>query len=437
MTTVLARVVRVIAAVLGVLAIGPRAAHAQVFTERGFVEGQYTFYPQVAPNDNVQNVVDGLYRQEFFIKPSSWFQVAAGLDFRANSHDQVDTQWRLDWDDRTLLRPAAAVRRLAATFAAPHFVLDVGKQFIRWGNADILNPTDRFAPRDYLNVFNTDLLPVIGGRAAVQFGAESFEAVWVPRFTPSRLPALNQRWTVLPPEAEGLTIIDGGSVFPTGSQQGARWRHAGEHFEASASIYDGFYNLPNIDVVPVVTSSSTTSTSTTSTSTTTSAETSTVRLVRSYPKLRTFGGELSIPTSVVSLKGEAAYFTSPDSTNREFILYVVEIERQTGEWMLSGGYIGESVTRSGTGFRFAPDEGVARSIIGRAAYTVDPTKSFTIEGAVSQNGDGAYVKGEFSDAFSSHWRITFTGVGIGGQDTDFIGQYRRNSNVSMTLRVSF
>ena len=411
------RWVYAVAAALGILMIAPRAADAQVVAERGFVEGQYTFFPQIAPNDKVQNVVDGLWREEVFVRPRPWLQFAVGFDLRANSHDQVDKQWRLDLDDRTILRPAAAMRRLAATFTAKHLAIDIGKQFIRWGNADILNPTDRFAPRDYLNVINTDLLPVIGGRASVQFGTETVEAVWVPQLTPSRLPLIDQRWTVLPPEAEGLRIIDGGSVFPKGSQVGARWRHAGEHFEASASIFNGFYNLPNIDVQQV--------------------DDTTVRLVRTYPKLRTVGGELSIPTSVVSLKGEAAYFASPDSTSREFILYVVELERQTGEWMLSGGYIGESVTREGEGFRFAPDEGVAQSIIGRAAYTLDPTKSVTIEGALRQSGDGAYVRGEFSNAFSSHWRITFTGVALGGKDTDFIGQYHRNSNVSMTLRVSF
>ena len=42
-----------------------------------------------------------------------------------------------------------------ATVAAGGFTLDVGKQFIRWGRADVLNPTDRFAPRDFLNVIDT------------------------------------------------------------------------------------------------------------------------------------------------------------------------------------------------------------------------------------------------------------------------------------------
>jgi len=392
-------------------------SRAQAVSSRGFVEGVGYAFPQLTANDDAHFVGDLLAREELFVKAADWLRFTAGLDVRANSHDQVEPEWRLDFQDRGVLRPKLSVRRLSATLNRGGFNVDIGKQFIRWGNADILNPTDRFAPRDYLNVISTDLLPVIGGRASVQFGAESFEAVWIPHFTPSRLPLFGQRWTVLPPEAAGLTIVDGGSVFPKGSQQGARWRHAGEHFEVSASIFDGFYNLPNFDIQPV--------------------DTETVRLVRVFPVLRAYGGELSIPTSVVTLKAEAEAFTSPGTTNREFILYVVELERQTGEWMLSGGYIGESVTRSGVGFRFAPDEGLARSFIGRAAYTVDPTKSVTIEGAVRQTGDGAYVRGEFSDAFSSHWRVTFAGVGITGKDTDFIGQYHLNSNVSMTLRVSF
>jgi hypothetical protein len=397
---------------------GVRMAAAQTVTQRGFIEGQDTLFAHLVPNDQERQVVDAIYREEVFVKPARWLQFAAGLDFRANTHDQVDTRWRLDFSDRTILRPAAAVRRLAATVTTKYLTVDIGKQFIRWGNADILNPTDRFAPRDYLDVIDTDLIPVLGGRAALHFGPETIEAVVVPRFTPSRLPLFDQRWTVLPPAAAGLTIVDGGSVFPKGSQQGVRWRHAGEHFEASASIYDGFYNLPSLDAQLLSPSS--------------------VQLTRFYPSLRTYGADFALPTSWLTLKGEAAYFTSPETVNREYILYVVELERQAGEWMLDGGYIGESVTRSGPpAFRFAPDEGITRSFIGRASYTVDPRRTFTVEGLVRQSGDGAYVKAQFSDALSGHWRVTFTGVGIRGTDTDFVGQFNRNSYGSITLRVSF
>jgi hypothetical protein len=47
------------------------------------------------------------------------------------------------------------------------------------------------------------------------------------------------------------------------------------------------------------------------------------------------------------------------------------------------------------------------------------------------------VKGEFSDALASHWRLTLSGVGITGDSDDFIGQFSRNSHVSVGLRFNF
>jgi hypothetical protein len=394
-----------------------QSAGAQVFSQRGFIEGRDVVFPQAAPNDPVRDVGDALFREEAFYKPAHWFQFAAGLDLRANSHQQVEDQWRLDFSDRGIRRPRAAVRRLEATFTAGHVTVDVGKQFIRWARADILNPTDRFAPRDYLNVIDSDFLPVLGARTSVQAGAETFEVVWVPRLTPSRLPLIDQRWTVLPPAAEGITLVDGGATIPKHSQQGVRWRHVGDRFEAALSYFDGYNNLPNIDVMPISASAA--------------------ELIRAYPALRSYGADAAIPTRWVTLKGEAAYLRSPNATNNDYVLYVLEVERQTGEWVLDGGYAGEVVTRNLGIFRFAPDEGLARSIIGRASYTVDPRRTVAIEAAVKQNGNGFYLKGEFSESAGEHWRVTVAGVGLAGNAGDFLGQYHRNSNGSVTLRYSF
>lgn len=390
---------------------------AQTISQRGFVEGRAFGFPQIAPNDTTRAIGDVLVREEVFVKPAGWIQFAAGLDLRENSHDQVEDDWRLDFRDRGARRPRAAVRRLTATVTAGGFALDVGKQFIRWARADILNPTDRFAPRDFLNVIDTDFLPVLGARASVQIGSETFEAVWVPRLTPSRMPLVGQRWAVLSPGAPGISIQDRGSDIPRGSQEGVRWSHAGA-FEASLSYFDGFNHLPNIEARMLPSSL-------------------TVGVTRVYPALRTYGGDVAVPTGWFTLKGEAAYFTSPSSTNEEYVLYVVEIERQTGEWLLNGGYAGEVVTSSLSSFPFAPDRGVARSIIGRASYTVDPRRSVAIEGAVRQTADGFYVKGEYSQAWGQHWRMTATGVGIAGDANDFLGQFHRNSHGSIALRFSF
>ena len=169
----------VLAIALGLVA---SPAAGQAVSQAGFVEGQGYWFPEVTFNDSAHYVGDALLRQEVVLRPAKWIQFVAGAELRANSHGQVEDEWRLDWDDRGLLRPRAAVRQLVAKITAGRFRLDVGKQFVRWGRADIVYPTDRFAPRDYLNVVTTELLPVIGARALLQAGSETFEGAWVPRF---------------------------------------------------------------------------------------------------------------------------------------------------------------------------------------------------------------------------------------------------------------
>jgi len=401
---------------IGIVVLLPAAAAAQPVTQRGFIDGRDFLFPQRAPNDATRNVGDLLAREEVFLKPSEWFQIAAGLDMRANSHDQVESAWRFDWDDRAIRRPRFALRRLAVTVSKGPLTIDAGKAFIRWARADVLNPTDRFAPRDFMNVLDTDVLPVIVVHPSLRFRNETFEAVWSPQLTPSRLPLFNQRWTVLPPAVQGIPIVDGGSHLPSGSEQGVRWSHAGSRFDASLSFFDGFNHLPNVETRLLPTG---------------------LELTRVFPELRSYGGDLAIPTRWVMLKGEAAYFTSPTSTNDEYVLYVIEVERQIREWVLVVGYAGEAVTQNRGVFSFAPDRGIAKSILGRAAYTVDPRRTVAIEAAVRQGGDGLYIKGEYSQAFAQHWRLTLTGVGIEGEPDDFLGQFNHNSNVSIALRFSF
>jgi len=67
--------------------------------------------------------------------------------------------------------------------------------------------------------------------------------------------------------------------------------------------------------------------------------------------------------SMVHHQGEAAYFTSSAASADEYLLYVAQIERQTGEWVWVGGYAGEAVTRLRSSQTFAPDRGLSRAIV--------------------------------------------------------------------------
>jgi hypothetical protein len=407
------------AAVLAAICLAWTAsATAQTFEQRGFVEGRGTLFPQTAPQDTKQSIADLLARDEVFWTPADWFRAEAGIDLRANSHGQVESDWRLDFDDRTARRPRLSLRRAAVTLENDRLALTAGKQFIRWGRTDVLNPTDRFAPRDYLTVLDNDFLAVTGVRPSVRFGGETFEAVLLPRMTPSRMPLLDKRWVVAPPSAAGVPLVDGGSVVPGRAEYGARWAHTGSRVDLALSFFDGFNDLPTISGVYV-------------------PERQVIEVTRTYPAIRTYGVDFALPTTWFLLKGEAVRFDSPADVTDEYALFVLEAERQVGEWLLVGGYAGEAVIASREAFVFAPDRGIARSLLGRAAYTVDPRRTVAIEGAVREQGTGGFVRGEYSQTFAGRWRLTLAGVGVGGEADDFLGQFRRNSNVSLALRVSF
>jgi hypothetical protein len=139
---------RSLSALTAVVVLHAAAVSAQPISYRGFIDGRATVFPQDAVNDTVNAIGDGLARLEISATPAEWLRLAGGLDARANSHEQVEDSWRLDVADRGALRPRLSVRRLAATLHRGPLTADPAST-IRWGKADIVTPTDRFAPRDF------------------------------------------------------------------------------------------------------------------------------------------------------------------------------------------------------------------------------------------------------------------------------------------------
>jgi len=386
----------------------------QTFSQRGFLETDFIGYPQTAPNDSGQAIGEALFRYEAFYKLNSDWQFAGGMDARTDTHAQVDRVWELSWGDREGRRPTFEIRQLNATYSKKKLTVVLGKQFIRWGKADILNPTDRFAPQDYLTVVDSDFLGITAARATYGGQSNTIDLVWAPLFTPSRIPLLDQRWSNVPP---GIALTELAPSFPGGSQFGARWNHIGAVAEYSLSFYDGRNNLPLFNFQQ--------------------PQPLTVDVERYYPQMRMYGGDAAIPLKGVTVKAEAAYFTSTTKTEDEYALYVVQLERQAGEWFFIGGYAGQVVTEHRSIFDFAPDRGLTSAFLGRAGYTIDTNRSVALEMAVRQNGKGEWAKLEYSQAFGAHWRATAAFTLIRGDESDFLGQYRRNSHAMLALRYSF
>src|SRR5207247_6319932 len=119
---------------------------------------------------------------------------------------------------------------------------------------------------------------------------------------------------------------------------------------------------------------------------------------RFYPKMRMAGVDTAIPLRWLTLKGETGYFTSSDRRADEYALYVIQLERQSGEWFFVGGYAGQIVSNRGTQIGdFSPDRGLTKTLLGRAGYTIDTNRSIAFEAAVRQNGDGTWAKFEYSN----------------------------------------
>lgn len=392
---------------------------AQTMSQKGFAEVRSTAYPQRAANDTTRLVGEMLLRYEAVVTPVQWLRLAGAFDLRGDTHDQTDASWAPDWEDRGPQRPRIGVRRLSIVANHGPLTVEVGRQFIRWGKADVLNPTDRFAPRDFLNVFDSDFLAVTGARAIVEGRSDTLDVVWVPRFTPSRLPLEAQRWAAAGAPA-GFSVLDAGRLLPDARQVGARWSRLGRGFEFSVAGYRGVNHLPAFEagLDPA-------------------APLPTVRVARFFPAIWMVGADAAVPLSPFTLKGEAAFFGSRDSRVDEYWLYVVQVERQAGEWLFVGGYAGEAVTAKRQAASFAPDRGLTKALIGRASLTIDTNRSVAVEGALRQNLDGSWVRLEYSQASGQHLRCTVQGSWLRGEPGDFFGRFARNSNITATIRYSY
>lgn len=394
----------------------------QAFSQRGFVEGDFFVFPQTAPNDSSHIVGDGMLRWDASYQPVPWFTLSGGIQAQTDTHHETERSFRFDTDDRGLLRPAISLRSFEVTLHKGHFTADIGKQFIHWGKADILNPTDRFGPRDYLKVVDNQPLGVLAARVTAEYHDTSIDLVWTPRFTPSRMPLINQRWALLPPDVPP-NVENAGTVFPGGGQYGARVNHVGHGYEVSASIFEGYNNLPLL--IPL---SDTVS--------------NTLFVQRFYPKIRTYGTDAAIPFPFATLKMEAAWFDSRENSvnaprSDSYVLWVAQLERQIRQWVIAAGYAGQTVFDYRYPIYFDPDRGLTRSFLAKAVYNLDAPSSFSLETATRQNGQGTWTTAEYSRQVANHWRLIGGVTVIAGNKNDFLGEYHRNTFIVLRVRYSF
>lgn len=117
----------------------------------------------------------------------------------------------------------------------------LGWQIISWGRADVINPTDNVAARDYTRLVDRDADQKLGAPTLnlnYRIGSTSIQALWQPLF----------RATTVPPSAvTGVRYVDDRPDFVPGSG-GIRIDTVGERLSWSVSYFHGPAKRPNLAI---------------------------------------------------------------------------------------------------------------------------------------------------------------------------------------------
>lgn len=149
-------------------------------------------------------------------------------------------------------------------FGLENLDLRIGRQIIKWGTADALNPTNNLSPDDLEDIYNFGAqLGTNAVNATYYLGDASLNVAYIPVFTPATLPSgdFAQAFAGQLEVPEGLvlrsfedTIILPESKMSTSSQYAARFSTSLRGHDISISYFNGRDDLPllnKMDISPV------------------------------------------------------------------------------------------------------------------------------------------------------------------------------------------
>ncbi len=393
-------------------------AEPQWLTYRGYLENRTLLYPREAENDPAHLVNETLLRFEGEVRLPAGLRLLAGFDSQIDTHHQAQRKWQLSWDDRTLQSPAFAVRTLMLRYARGPFRLEAGKQVVRWGVIDLFPPSDRFAPVDLLSPSGADYLGVYAARAVVDTGPHSLELLYLPRFTPTRLPLAGQRWVITPPglPASRLRLTD--TRYPGGPQFGVRYHRVEPAAEYSVSYAEGFNHFPSLPYRL-------------------NLGAGTIDYQRVYPKFRSVGADVTAAWQGLLWKAESAYSASPPDFADDVWTYAFQVEKLAGPWQIAAGYAGEHVTKERDNVSVEVDRALRDAFAGRVAWAPSLKHSASADWYFRPDPWAWIARIQYDRRLYSTLRLAAAWNWIAGERDSTIGRYGRNSYFSLQLRYSF
>ena len=413
----------------------------QPFEFGGFLEESGQFFAR-KPNPSDAYATGAAHFQLWSrAKLNSRISWRGQVDFRIDTHRNVDRNRWADFSDRGLRQPAGELSEFYLDMKLGRVDLRAGKQEIRWGRADGFNPADNIIPYDYLDTFADQRSAVPALKADAYVGKARFEAAWVPFYTPTRLPLLGERWFPglpattqaaivpgQPPSTVDLSYRDVGGPLPArtfaNGQWGVRWNQLVPRAEFSLSYFDGFDDLAyfQTSAVPVAI---------------VPRPRLQVSLSREYYRVHVIGADFASQYGPFGVRGEMAYFDQTDPANLDHLLFVLGLDRTWGDWFAIVQYAGQKVSGHVANTAVFPDLGLRSSLICRIERTLGPARSFEVKGVLRLLDGDFFLQPLYSIALANKWRLKIGGTLFAGPKDSYLGQFRDNSHLLVQLRYTF
>ena len=391
----------------------------------GFIEYRnFTYFRDDASDDKI-NRAEGVIKLEYekYIGDLGKFLVAPKLIF---DNDNYSSSYIDEFENKGARRLSFDLEEYYAEFNFSSFDLKVGKQIFSWGKADGFNPTDNLNPRNYVDLFvEEEKIGVPAINLLYYWNDFTFDLIFIPTYTPTRLPLLNSRHSFLDPEAP--TVVNGRELPAdtlSSSQTGIRISRHFSGWDLSASYYDGYDDLTLATVE------------------------SDQSLTARYNRTRVVGVDFATTFGGLGVHGEAAQFFYDGSKNGDYLQYILGIDYNwtnviyDHDIFLILEYMGDTTTQSREDKRPAFASGLGRvsrnSFLSTITYKFSDTLELETKLANNLDHHLSYVINpeinyDITDAFKLTFGIDF----IEGNQTTFFGQFDNDDRSYFFLRYSF
>ena len=385
------------------------------------------------PDDDVDYPVELLIKQDIDLSLSEKWSLISELEYRADNRHftagVID-----DWVEESERRYHFNPRELYLRFSGASTDFTIGKQVFAWGKADGFNPTDNLNPYDYLDFLTAEKIGVLSAAVAYTGNEAGFDLVFVPLFTPARIPGFEDRWFA-PPDLPFTVNIDdlriGERLLPEqdleNAQVGLRLWATRWGFDVAVTAYQGFDSIPAIAFA---------------------LDLQTGELVASpaYNEITEYGLSVARVFGPTSLHFEGSYRDTEEDFDDDFVSYVFGLNRSfyvggaIEEIRLIAEYVDEAfIEYEENDRRFTTDlsRPFRDTVLMEWTFVVREGVEMRVAGAYNLEEDDYLVQPLFAYDFTDNWKMEAGLDLIDGDPDTFWGNWENNDRAFIHLDYFF